>query len=1475
MAEGVGASAEALTASLVLQALPRSVAGNTEIRHLVDLLRSRVLLVLAAERAAAAHTTPHNTQQTAPQTALQQEPPSSSNGLAATTTSHPPPQISPSSRPADPPAAPAVLSGPVRASTSDTTAAPPAPSENHDPPPHLRAPIPTAVPSASEAGWQAVRHRHASRGQGRQPKGVAGTTNQNPFQLLPTDIDVPNSSFAAAAASPAQPPAPAAVPQPSPARTAPAPTAAGRQTAILSTATLADDDKFRTLPLFFLLAHARKVVKAAGADGEALVGVVRLERGDLRAVVKGGEGGAKALAALAYICPVVERTTARKERTILAHFVPGQMTAAEFRGEVQRWAGGGVGRGGEADGAAGRERDELASGRWVRLEKAGRAPRARDAAAVRTGSAEDARAKVSPLPLVYHAPKAARRIEDQAERDASHLVLNSPSADDDPSTAPPTPVRNRNTPRPPLPGSPPTPSPTHLLTRRAPLPVPLNTPPSPIAPRSVNSNATKEATPAPTPTLLHEEEGDGGSDLDRPFTPPRKTTPTALSPGIAIVSSLPPTPSFELSWHESDEVDDSAPELKWEEGQVAALFRTPARDGMSEMGWREKLVETRKKVEMNAMRRKERAGEEDAEKRAAEREQSVARHLQRRSLGAELERAEKREGEEREEAFRPHHRRDDETFAMKDLVAVTYNLRKSVLVWDRLTHLPAVSARLPEIDLLLLQEPPTSLPSLRLLTGWTLLSPPAHDGDEDEPTYPRAAILVSPRFPPAVIAQLPITSRDVVGVDLRTRETGSSRRSSPPSSATHRPHTPLVVAGDFNLRHGEWDPLLADPPSPEAEDLRLTLEVYALALLRPAGEPTYFGFDRSTPRTLDLVFGNLQAEERMVSAAIDEALECGSDHRPIRLSLRVELPPLPPPPPRRLYRKVPTCDLLTAYDALAPLHDPTPLLTPTDVDNEAEQLTTLLRAVVDRAVPLSKPRRGSRAAPWWTADVAEASAAARRARNVAVRRRGREDEEAASLKAKVTAARLRALVQREKARAEREELAGVTSENLWRTVKRRLGGESDAASTTPPLRRSDGTYAVSTSDKLDLLRPILLPEVYPAAAAAAVPANAAPAPTPTSPTPRTLGVRLASTKAPGEGGVDAAMGEGGEEEKDAPARRLNPDAPPFLPSTPPSPPPRPPPPADAPTSLPWPDLKEEEVRAALFATRPFAVAGPDEVSNHVLRSCWPSLRHRLVPLLAASLRLGHVPPGWKEGTATVLRKPKKPDYASPKAYRLIVFGQSTAKLLEAVVARRIAHLGEGNEEILPKAHYGGRRCRSAEDAAVAVDDEVKRQWRAGRVVVAMAVDLAKAFPSVLEEKVAEALREAGFGEELVGWVREWMRERSVRVWFEGVMSGRIDWRSGLPQGSPLSPTLFLVFIAALLRRTTTATTTSFGWVDDVNVLAWGKTVEEAAANLQAVVPEMESWAGQRGATFEPEKTTLTLFSPPQQTPPASAPHRRP
>ncbi|GAA5921136.1 hypothetical protein JCM6882_003208, partial [Rhodosporidiobolus microsporus] len=390
---------------------------------------------------------------------------------------------------------------------------------------------------------------------------------------------------------------------------------------------------------------------------------------------------------------------------------------------------------------------------------------------------------------------------------------------------PPPPAANRNTPRPPIPSSPPTPSPTQLLTRRSSLPLPLHTAPSPITPQSVNSGGATEATLAPMPTVVHSEEGEGEAtdNLDRPFTPPRRVTRATLSPEIAIVSSLPPTPSFELAWHESGEVDDSAPELEWEEGRAAELFTTPARDGLREMGWGDLRDEVEEAERQRAAGRMggEPAGEEGGQdgEAAARCEKKITRFRARKSLGGELERAEAKE-RAREEGGQQQNRERwrAEATAVADLVAVTYNLRKSTSSSSK--------NRLP-----------TSPPSTSRRDG-LFSPPPVHDGDEGEPTYPRAATLISPRFPPAAIAQLPIASRDVVGVDLHTSEAESVRvinvynpsLSSPTPNRTvatvlppllrdASPNTPLVVAGNFNLQHGEWDPLLLDAPSEEVENL--------------------------------------------------------------------------------------------------------------------------------------------------------------------------------------------------------------------------------------------------------------------------------------------------------------------------------------------------------------------------------------------------------------------------------------------------------------------------------------------------------------------------------------------------------------------------------------------------------------------------------------------------------------------------------
>jgi hypothetical protein len=62
----------------------------------------------------------------------------------------------------------------------------------------------------------------------------------------------------------------------------------------------------------------------------------------------------------------------------------------------------------------------------------------------------------------------------------------------------------------------------------------------------------------------------------------------------------------------------------------------------------------------------------------------------------------------------------------------------------------------------------------------------------------------------------------------------------------------------------------------------------------------------------------------------------------------------------------------------------------------------------------------------------------------------------------------------------------------------------------------------------------------------------------------------------------------------------------------------------------------------------------------------------------------------------------------------------------------------------------------------------------------------------------------------------------------GYESDWIQTQTGIPQGSPLSPILFLFFISELLKDFQHADggVIAFSFVDDMNLIAWGNTAED-------------------------------------------------
>ncbi|KAF8268519.1 hypothetical protein EI94DRAFT_1467624, partial [Lactarius quietus] len=79
--------------------------------------------------------------------------------------------------------------------------------------------------------------------------------------------------------------------------------------------------------------------------------------------------------------------------------------------------------------------------------------------------------------------------------------------------------------------------------------------------------------------------------------------------------------------------------------------------------------------------------------------------------------------------------------------------------------------------------------------------------------------------------------------------------------------------------------------------------------------------------------------------------------------------------------------------------------------------------------------------------------------------------------------------------------------------------------------------------------------------------------------------------------------------------------------------------------------------------KPYKAPGPDGIPNIVLIKCADILIDRLWPIYMATLDKGWYYSPWKAFTTIVLRKPSKPRYDVPKAYRPIALLNTLSKVM--------------------------------------------------------------------------------------------------------------------------------------------------------------------------------------------------------------------
>ena len=145
------------------------------------------------------------------------------------------------------------------------------------------------------------------------------------------------------------------------------------------------------------------------------------------------------------------------------------------------------------------------------------------------------------------------------------------------------------------------------------------------------------------------------------------------------------------------------------------------------------------------------------------------------------------------------------------------------------------------------------------------------------------------------------------------------------------------------------------------------------------------------------------------------------------------------------------------------------------------------------------------------------------------------------------------------------------------------------------------------------------------------------------------------------------------------------------------------------------------------------------------------------------------------------------------------------------------------------------------------------------LTITFALDMSKTFDTINIHTLIRKLLQTKIPGTVIKFIANYIKERKAYTPYINHTSSQRQFKTGVPQGSVLSPTLFNIYTADIAPPRAPAQVMAYA--DDITITSTHTSTNAAKQYIQAYVHTVLAWTKRNDITQNPDKTNCTLFNP--------------